>query len=107
MQLGVDVIVGISPCLFYNIETLWVMDLYVLKSFNVVCFAGIISIILSRAKHKQNRVMVRCVARKVIVSSPRESSKPRRASTISVQYLFYVVISLLVVSPSEDLPMVA
>jgi hypothetical protein len=51
--------------------------------------------------------MVRRMARKVIVNSPRKPSEPRRAGTISVQSLFYVVVCLLVVRPSENIPMVA
>jgi hypothetical protein len=107
MQLGIDVRVGISPGLSYDVEALRVLDPYVLKSSDVVSFAGVISVILSRAKHKQNRVMIRRVARKVIVSSSRKSRKPSRAGTVSVQSLFYVMIILLVVRPSEDLPMIA
>jgi hypothetical protein len=107
MQLEVDVSVGVGPSLFNNVETLRVLNPYVLKSFDVVSFAGIISIVLIRAKNKQNRVMVRRVARKVVVNSPRKHSKPRRAGTIYVQSLFYVVVSLLIVRPSENIPMVA
>jgi hypothetical protein len=74
MQFGSNVRVGVSPSLFNNVETLRVLNPNVLKSLDVVSFTRIISEVLIIAKHKENRVMIRCVARKVVVSSPRESS---------------------------------
>jgi hypothetical protein len=70
--------------MFNDVVTLRVLKPNVLKPFDFIEAVRIIPEIKVRSKNQQNRIVIRSMAREMIVSSSSELRKPRRASTKSV-----------------------
>jgi hypothetical protein len=73
-----------GPFIFYNLEALRVLKPNVFKPLYDSRILGVVPRVKMRAKHKKDRIMVRCMIREMIVSNSRERAEPRCTNTKSV-----------------------